>query len=158
MARGEPQRCGLLMIKSQAGDEFQCGRLGEKSSSHCGFALFKGSTGPYLRALGPLTTRPGGTGPFSRCSRSSEWHRDKALLISYERRRLKGDRDPALLEWMQGITSTILDSKRIPKSVAVRPTPCRVPPVSLGAGQVAGCQVPHLVATEILGTLTPWRP
>jgi len=79
----------------------------------------------------------------------------EALLISYERRRLKGDRDPALLEWMQGITSTILDSKRIPKSVAVRPTPCRVPPVSLGAGQVAGCQVPHLVATEILGTLTP---
>lgn len=47
--------------------------------------------GPYLRALGPLTTRPGGTGPFSRCSRSSEWHRDKALLISYERRRLKGE-------------------------------------------------------------------
>lgn len=66
----------------------------------------------------------------------------QALLASYERRRLKGDRDPLLLDWMQGVTSAILNHKcQESKSLRNRPT-------------VTGTHLASDVAANILAGLT----
>lgn len=76
----------------------------------------------------------------------------QALLASYERRRVKGDRDPLLLDWMQGVTNAILIHKCDNKASQLRPTPCRnqwpmaAPPSVPQPGHLASHGSPEILA------------
>ncbi|CAL1172773.1 unnamed protein product [Cladocopium goreaui] len=94
-------------------NEFHCGRLGREAwggiSSHHLMAV--------VRHLPSRAGRAPADRVFSHFSKGPQ-----ALLASYERRRVKGDRDPLLLDWMQGWAMSLLEENYNAANISQRIT------------------------------------